>query len=82
MPREEWRARFAQPAARIEQARWLAAHGTHAAIDISDGLVADLRHVAAASGVRLVLALDALPTVSGCVAGRGGQQRQRSTSSR
>jgi thiamine-monophosphate kinase len=33
----------------------------HAAIDISDGLVADLGHVAAASGVKLVIEGEALP---------------------
>jgi thiamine-monophosphate kinase len=59
------RARFARPDARIKAGRWLAAHGAHAAIDLSDGLGGDVRHVAAASGVRCVLLLDAIPRVAG-----------------
>lgn len=64
-PSADARVRFARPSARIPQARWLAARGATAAIDISDGLVADLRHVAAASDVRIEVALDALPCVAG-----------------
>ncbi|HEX6964697.1 MAG TPA: thiamine-phosphate kinase [Gemmatimonadaceae bacterium] len=59
------RARFVHPTPRIREARWLAARGAHAMIDISDGLLGDAAHIAAASGVRLVLDLDALPTVDG-----------------
>jgi thiamine-monophosphate kinase len=55
------RARFAHPAPRLREGQWLAAHAATAAIDVSDGLVADLRHLAAASGVRLSLDLDRLP---------------------
>jgi thiamine-monophosphate kinase len=65
-PPEAARARFAHPVARIEPAQWLAAHGATAAIDISDGLVADARHMAAASGAELVIALDAVPLFHGC----------------
>ena len=50
-PRADHRARFAHPTARIREARWLTTHGAHAAIDVSDGLVADARHLAIASGV-------------------------------
>ena len=60
-PAPEALARFAHPAARIGEAIWLAERGAHAAIDVSDGLAADLGHLAAASGVRLEVALDALP---------------------
>jgi len=58
------RDRFARPVARIAEARWLAERGASAAIDISDGLAADARHVAAASGVRLVLDSPDIPCVS------------------
>jgi thiamine-monophosphate kinase len=59
------RARFEHPVPRLEEARWLAAHGAHAAIDISDGLAGDAGHLAAASGVSIGLRLDALPTLAG-----------------
>lgn len=49
------RACFAKPVARIAEARWLAARGAVAAIDISDGLVGDAGHLAAASGVGIEL---------------------------
>ena len=38
--------RFAHPVARIPEALWLARRGAHAAIDISDGLLADAEHMA------------------------------------
>lgn len=63
-PRAADRARFARPDARIAAGRWLAAHGAHAAIDLSDGLRGDIAHLAAASGVRCVLRLDAIPRVA------------------
>jgi thiamine-monophosphate kinase len=59
------RARFARPSARIAEARWLAEQGARAAVDVSDGLAADLRHLAAASGVRLVLDAERVPRMSG-----------------
>ena len=55
------RGRFAHPMPRLAEARWLAAHDATAAVDISDGLVADLRHLATASGVRAVIDLDRFP---------------------
>jgi thiamine-monophosphate kinase len=64
-PRDVDRARFAAPRPRIAEGRWLAEHGARAAIDISDGLVADAGHLAAASGVRIVLDLASLPCVEG-----------------
>jgi thiamine-monophosphate kinase len=53
------------PVARIAEARWLADHGVSAAIDISDGLVADARHVAHASGVAIELDASRVPCVDG-----------------
>lgn len=67
-PSREARARFEHPIPRLEEARWLAAHGAHAAIDISDGLAGDAAHIAAASGVRIELELDAIPTLAGASA--------------
>jgi thiamine-monophosphate kinase len=64
-PRDADRARFAAPRPRLAEARWLAERGARAAIDISDGLVADAGHLAAASGVQIALDLSALPCVEG-----------------
>ena len=59
------RQRFARPVARIAEARWLAARGAIAAIDISDGLTSDARHLAAASGVRVEIHADRVPVYDG-----------------
>lgn len=59
------RERFARPRARVAEARWLADAGATAMVDVSDGLGADLRHVAAASGVRLDVAGASVPCVAG-----------------
>jgi thiamine-monophosphate kinase len=60
------RGRFAHPSARVREALWLAARGATAAIDISDGLIADARHMAAASGVALAVSLDNVPRFGEC----------------
>jgi thiamine-monophosphate kinase len=65
VPRDIDRARFAAPRPRLAEARWLAQHGARAAIDLSDGLVADAGHLAAASGVGITLDLAVLPCVEG-----------------
>jgi thiamine-monophosphate kinase len=59
------RMRFVHPVPRIAAGAWLARNGAQAMIDISDGLVADLGHIAAASGVAVVLDADALPLLCG-----------------
>lgn len=64
-PAPEARERFARPLPRLAEARWLAEHGARAAVDISDGLAADARHLAAASGVALAIDAERVPRVAG-----------------
>lgn len=64
-PASAHRERFARPRARLREAVWLAEHGARAAIDVSDGLVGDLGHIAAAGGVRIEVDLDRVPCVEG-----------------
>lgn len=64
-PSAEARQRFARPQARVSAGAWLARHGAHAAIDVSDGLAGDVAHLAAASAVRCVLALEEIPRLAG-----------------
>jgi thiamine-monophosphate kinase len=59
------RERFAHPVARIPEAIWLARSGARAGIDISDGLLADAGHMAAASGVHIHIDLERLPLHEG-----------------
>jgi thiamine-monophosphate kinase len=59
------RSRFARPSARIAEARWLAARGAIAAIDISDGLANDARHLAAANVASLEIQVERIPVMSG-----------------
>jgi thiamine-monophosphate kinase len=61
------RTAFARPEPRITAGRWLAAHGAHAMLDLSDGLGGDAEHLAAASGVALMLELDRLPVAADAV---------------
>lgn len=59
-PEGELAFRYRLPNPRLDLREALRTHAT-AAADVSDGLVADARHIAKASGVRLRLDLDALP---------------------
>ena len=76
-PSPEYRARFARPSPRIREALWLASHGATAAIDVSDGLLADAGHLAAASAVDVCIELDAIPVMRGAspfVAAKSGEE--------
>lgn len=59
------RDRLAHPVPRLAESLWLADRGATAAIDISDGLAADARHLATASGVELRIDGARVPGVSG-----------------
>lgn len=67
---DAYRERFARPRARLAESRWLAEHGATAAVDVSDGLFADLRHLAAASAVRIEIDALRVPRVPGVTAER------------
>lgn len=64
-PNDRDRARFAGPVPRIDAAIGLAARGATSAIDISDGLVADANHIAAASRVSIEINAERVPRVEG-----------------
>ncbi len=61
-PSDAARDAYARPRPRTREALWLAARGVPTAmVDLSDGIAGDAGHIAAASGVRLVIRLPALP---------------------
>lgn len=64
-PSEEERARFACPVPRIDAAIGLSQRGATSGIDISDGLAADLGHIAAASKVAIELDAELIPRFDG-----------------
>lgn len=59
------RQRFVAPMPRIEEALWLAERGATAAVDISDGLLADARHLASASGTSIDIVSRLIPLAEG-----------------
>ncbi len=62
------RAAFAAPTPRVDAARCLVEHEiVDALIDLSDGLAGDAGHIAAASGVRVVLEEERIPVASAVV---------------
>lgn len=72
-PETELRASFVQPPLRVAAARCLAEHEiVDAMIDLSDGLVGDVGHIAAASGVSITIEEDRVPC-SAAVRDRLGQ---------
>lgn len=59
------RAAFARPLPRIIAGRWLAGHGAHAMLDLSDGLAGDAWHLARASGMAVRIDVDRMPVHPG-----------------
>ena len=64
-PAPQIRARFVAPSPRITEAQWLSEKGISAAIDISDGLTTDARHLAEAGGVEITIDSERVPIESG-----------------
>src|SRR4051812_7364268 len=64
-PSEAERARFACPVPRIDAAIGLSERGATSGIDISDGLAADLTHIAAASKVAIEIDIERIPRFDG-----------------
>lgn len=69
-PQVRWLlARHHRPSARVEEGRWLVKHAlATAAIDVSDGLSGDLRHLCEESGVGADIVAGALPLSQACQA--------------
>jgi thiamine-monophosphate kinase len=61
-PEQAARLAFALPTPRVAEAGWLASRGAvDALIDLSDGLAGDVAHIAAASGVKVILDASSIP---------------------
>lgn len=65
LPGDATRKKFVHPEPRIREAIWLAGAGATSAVDISDGLVADLGHIAAASRVEISIDLERINASEG-----------------
>lgn len=77
-PGEEARAAFVDPELRFGAIEWLRANaGVGAAIDLSDGLAADARHIARASGVRVVIDAARVPVAPSATEARGAARALR-----
>ncbi len=73
--RAGWVARYCRPEPRLTLGRLLCGVAS-AAIDVSDGLLGDLAHIAAASGVALEVRAEALPLIEYEAAGLAAGQAQ------
>lgn len=74
VPPSDLRTAFAAPRPRVDEARCLVEHEVvDALIDLSDGLLGDLGHVAAASGVKIVVEAGRVPIAPAAVAALGAQ---------
>jgi thiamine-monophosphate kinase len=60
-PGRDARQRFAHPVPRIRESQWLRDRGARALIDLSDGLLGDAGHLAAASGAAIRLEAESVP---------------------
>ena len=67
-PEPDARQAYAHPEPRIAAGRWLAANGARAMVDVSDGLVADAGHLAAASDMCIRLSLETIPVAAATIA--------------
>ena len=75
-PDPSLRRAFASPVARLEEARWVAERiRTTALIDLSDGLAGDMGHIAAASGVAIVLNPALVPVAPSAANAAGSRRR-------
>jgi thiamine-monophosphate kinase len=61
VPHPSLRQAYARPEPRLAPARWLVEAGATAGLDLSDGLAGDAGHLAAASGVQVILDEGAIP---------------------